>query len=110
MGLATKKKQVRSCKPERCDDKSYPEETGISCFLFFLGGPELDFLWRLGAGSVLGPASEAGVFRTRGDGGSPTSAARGVTCSITWGFRSAETGITKKNYEIRKADKIPQVQ
>jgi hypothetical protein len=98
------------CKPERCDDEIYPEETGISCFLFLPGGPELDFFWRLGTGSMLGPASEVGVFRTRGAGGSPTSAARGVTCSITRGFRTVETGVTKKKHEIRKADKIPEAQ
>ena len=56
----------------------------------------LDFFWRLGAGASLLPASEAGTFRTREAGGSPTSAEMGVTCSSTWGSWSAETGIKEK--------------
>jgi hypothetical protein len=61
----------------------------MSCLRFLLEGMVLPFFWRLGACLALGPASEAGVFRTLGGGGLPTSAARGVTCSITWGFWSA---------------------
>jgi hypothetical protein len=77
---------------------------------FLLAGPVLPFFWRLGAGASLELSSEAGVFRTLGAGGSPTTATRGVTCSRTWGFRSAETDITKKKYEMRKAEKIPRAQ
>ena len=64
-----------------------------------------EVFWRLGTGSALRPASEAGVFWTLGAGRSPISAARGVACSNTWGLWSAGTGRTKKKYEIRKADK-----
>jgi hypothetical protein len=74
------------------------------------GGPGAPLLLVFGAGASLVPASEAGVFRPLGAGGSPTTAARGVTCSITWGFWSAETGVTKKKYEMRKVAKVPQGQ
>jgi hypothetical protein len=105
--VSRRNRKVQRYKPERGVDKTYPEASGISCFRFFLSGPEVEAFPRFGTGSVLGPASEAGVFRTRGAGGSPTSAARGVTCSNTWGFRSAETGATEKKNKIKKAEQVP---
>jgi hypothetical protein len=59
-------------KPKRYIKNVYPEETGISFFLFFLTGPEPGTFRCLEGGSMLRPASDAGVFQTQEAGGSPS--------------------------------------